>query len=92
MNLSLAVPLLFAAAAATTGAMLLTEDDLTSINYLALDKAADIQNINDKQTIEAAQIGYFMSSGIWTDSEDELVKAGYLKESFLSREKVPADK
>lgn len=92
MNFSLAVPLLFAAAAATTGVMLLTEDDLTSINYLALDKAADIQNINDKQTVEAAQIGYFMNSGVWTDSEEELVKAGYLKESFLSREKVSADK
>lgn len=91
MNPSLAVSLLFAAAAGT-GAMLLTEDELTSINISAVTKAADIQSLNDKQTVEAAQIGYFLESGVWTTSEEKLVKAGYLKPEFIGREKVSVDK
>lgn len=66
----------------------LTVDDLSAIHAGAAKKAAEVQAVNDAQTLEAAQVLYELNGGPAHASAEELVTKGYLKPAFLARQKV----
>lgn len=87
MNFNLALSLLVPALVGGT-VVALSAEDLTSIHNHAMEKAAEVQARNDAQTLEAARLMLELGGGKPNASAEELVAAGLLKESFLSRERV----
>lgn len=52
-------------------------------------KSAHVQEMNDAQTLEAALIAYWLKDGGPANaSKQELIDRGYLKDTWLVREKV----
>jgi hypothetical protein len=81
--LSVLLPALVAGALAVV-----TADELSAIHAGAAKTVAEVQARNDAQTLEAARVLYEMSGGPAEASAEELVAHGYLKPSWLTRERV----
>lgn len=87
MNLNLALTVLLPALVGGTLAVV-TATDLAVIHDEAKGKAAAVQAQHDAQTLEAARILFELNTGRAPADEQELVARGYLKESWLTRERV----
>lgn len=87
MNLNLALTLLLPALVGGT-LVAVTAVDLAQIHDEARGKAAIVQAQHDAQTLEAARILFELNTGRAPADEQELVARGYLKESWLTRERV----
>ena len=73
------------------GIAMVSVDDLSAINASAKGKLAAVQEMNDAQVFEAAQVMYELDGGVAKASAEELVAHGYLKPSYLTRERVQAE-
>lgn len=86
MSLNSSLTLLLASLGTATAAI--TAVELSDVYTEATAKAAQVQERNDVQTLEAARIWYQLQGGPADASEQELVDKGYLKPEFLTRERV----
>lgn len=86
MSLNSSLTLLIASLSTATAAI--TAAELSGVYTEAAAKAAQVQERNDAQTLEAARTWYQLQGGPADASEQELVDNGYLKPEFLTREKV----
>ncbi len=87
MTLQLALTILIPAAIGT-GVLAITVADLVAVHEKASGRAAEVQAMNDAQMLEAARLMHEMQTGKRNATEEELVAAGLLKPSWLTRERV----
>lgn len=86
MSLNSSLTLLLASLGTATAAI--TAVELSEVYTEAAAKAAQVQERNDVQTLEAARIWYQLQGGPADASEQELVDKGFLRPEFLTRERV----
>lgn len=74
-----------------TGAVALSEADLSALYADSMKTLAKVQETNDEQLVRAAVVAWQVEHGAErTPSVEELVAAGYLDESYTKREKLQA--
>lgn len=80
---------LIAASGLSVGAVSLTADQLSDLQFKGIEKCLEIQTTFDKQLIDSARVAYQMDHGtLDIPSIDTLIAEDYLQKDYRDRKQV----